>query len=138
MIELYRVTKIFTFEAAHKLEKGYLGKCSKLHGHSYKVEATFEGEELDQYDMLVDFARIKCLANKYVIDKYDHTVLNDSLTVCTFNDRLNPTAEVMAKRFFQSFEDAISVKETRERDVHVTKVRVWETADSFAEYTEER
>ena len=36
-----RVTKRFTFEAAHRLLQNN-GKCEFLHGHSYKVEFTIQ------------------------------------------------------------------------------------------------
>ncbi|MBX9706042.1 MAG: 6-carboxytetrahydropterin synthase, partial [Gammaproteobacteria bacterium] len=29
-----------TFSAAHRLTKGYQGKCKDLHGHDYQVEIT--------------------------------------------------------------------------------------------------
>ena len=38
-----RVTKIFEFEAAHALDC-HDGKCSNIHGHSYKLHVTVVGE----------------------------------------------------------------------------------------------
>src|SRR5438270_11002204 len=40
-----RLTKDFTFEAAQTLPNAPEGhKCRKMHGHSFKVEVTVEGE----------------------------------------------------------------------------------------------
>ena len=38
-----RLTKAFGFEMAHALT-GYDGKCCNIHGHSYKLFVTIEGE----------------------------------------------------------------------------------------------
>lgn len=37
------LTKKFVFEMAHALD-GYDGKCANLHGHSYHLEVTVEGD----------------------------------------------------------------------------------------------
>ena len=125
---MYKVTKYFDFEAAHHLEN-YKGKCSKIHGHSYRVAVTFVGNQLDEVGMLIDFHRIKILATKYITDKYDHTDLNQSMNMVTTWGK-NPTAENMAESFFHSFVDAIAGIETYHRDVRVDNVKVWETKDS--------
>ena len=37
-----RLTKEFSFEAAHALE-GYDGPCREIHGHSYRLFVTVKG-----------------------------------------------------------------------------------------------
>lgn len=37
-----RLTKEFSFEAAHALE-GYDGACREIHGHSYRLFVTVKG-----------------------------------------------------------------------------------------------
>ena len=130
---MYKVTKYFDFEAAHHLEN-YKGKCSNIHGHSYRVAVTFVGNQLDEVGMLIDFHRIKILATKYITNKYDHTDLNQSMNMVTTWGK-NPTAENMAESFFHSFEDAIAGIETYHRDVRVDNVKVWETKDSYATFS---
>lgn len=130
---MYKVTKYFDFEAAHHLEN-YKGKCSNIHGHSYRVAVTFVGNQLDEVGMLIDFHRIKILATKYIMDKYDHTDLNQSMNMVTTWGK-NPTAENMAESFFHSFVDAIAGIETYRRDVRVDNVKVWETKDSYATFS---
>ena len=46
------------FQAAHFL-KEYQGKCEKIHGHTFQVEAVFEVKELDRTGIGIDFAEIK-------------------------------------------------------------------------------
>jgi 6-pyruvoyltetrahydropterin/6-carboxytetrahydropterin synthase len=42
------------FSAAHNL-KNYEGKCEKLHGHNWIVEAAFRYEKVDKNGLAVDF-----------------------------------------------------------------------------------
>lgn len=77
------VTKIFTFDAAHKLTD-YYGKCERLHGHTYKLEVTLEGD-VQSNGMVIDFVVLKRVVKKHVIDKVDHQYLNDVIE--------NPSAE---------------------------------------------
>ena len=52
-----KVSKEFTFDAAHYLTK-YHGKCENLHGHTYRLRVTVEGN-LDEEDMVMDFCELK-------------------------------------------------------------------------------
>lgn len=73
------------FNAAHTL-KNYKGKCSRLHGHTWKVCVWVRGDE-DQIKpdgILWDFTTIKTITGTL-----DHTLLNDVVTG-------NPTAETIA------------------------------------------
>ena len=56
---MYLLEKEVTFEAAHRLGMGYIGKCNNIHGHSWKVKIGVECEYLDMRDMGVDFAELK-------------------------------------------------------------------------------
>ena len=80
-----RITKEFGFEMAHMLD-GYNGRCSNLHGHSYRLFVTVEGE-LCANGAAHDNGRgmeekkrreleeaIKNVVNEEVIDKFDHSV----------------------------------------------------------------
>ena len=49
--EMYRLRIESQFDAAHKLV-GYKGKCSHLHGHSWKVEVFVIGKDLDKTGIL--------------------------------------------------------------------------------------
>ena len=51
-------------------------KCGELHGHTYRVEITIEGDAKD--GMLMDFADLKQVARD-VLARYDHRNWNDFL-----------------------------------------------------------
>ncbi|MDA7563043.1 6-carboxytetrahydropterin synthase QueD [Gammaproteobacteria bacterium] len=70
------IYKDFTFEAAHKLPLvPETHKCSKLHGHSFKVRISVEDELCDQ-GWVIDYADIKSACGP-VIEALDHTFLNE-------------------------------------------------------------
>ena len=51
------------FSAAHYLRE-YQGKCEKVHGHTFQVEAVVEAKKLDAAGIGIDFARIKAALAK--------------------------------------------------------------------------
>ena len=71
-----KLFKEFTFEAAHKLPmvpKDH--KCFNLHGHSFKVKITIEGE-VNEMGWVMDFSIVKKIC-KPIIDELDHKYLNE-------------------------------------------------------------
>ena len=84
------IFKEFTFEAAHKLPNTPEGhKCGRLHGHSFLVRLSVEGEVDPYTGWIIDFADIKA-AFKPFLDQLDHHYLND------IEGLENPTSEVIA------------------------------------------
>ena len=75
---LLRLTKRFTFEMAHALPS-YSGKCHNIHGHSYKLFVTVEGEpslaEGSPNGMVIDFGQIKEIVQQHIIDHFDHALV---------------------------------------------------------------
>ena len=74
-----RITKEFSFEAAHTLT-GYDGACSEIHGHSYRLFVTVAGvPESDQqnpkFGMAMDFGVLKAIVREEVVDRYDHSFM---------------------------------------------------------------
>ena len=74
-----RLTKEFTFEAAHALD-GYDGLCREVHGHSYRLFVTVKGvPEPDprspKYGMVMDFGDLKRLVHGAVVSRLDHAFL---------------------------------------------------------------
>ena len=71
------LTKEYRFEAAHRLPcvpEGH--KCSRLHGHSYKVEVSVAGPVDPATGWLIDFGVIDdAWAELFV--RFDHHNLND-------------------------------------------------------------
>ena len=112
-----------SFAAAHRLES-YQGKCEALHGHNFRVEALFEGEELNKEGMLVDFAVLKGHV-KEVLSALDHTYLNE---IPFFKERAS-SSEYLAVYIYNSL-GAL----TQEGVVTVREVRVWESDTACASY----
>lgn len=88
------VTKEFTFEASHFLTK-YFGKCERLHGHSYRLAVTVEGE-IASNDLVVDFGILKRVVMRHVVDKLDHRHLNDMFE--------NPSVERVCEWIWKTLE----------------------------------
>ena len=119
------VTKHFGFEACHHLPY-YEGACHNIHGHSYKLDVTVGGNIIKDTNnpkcgMIVDFKDLKKIVKESVVDRYDHSNLNDFFE--------NPTAEIMV------VDIAYSIMQKLPKEVYLVSVKLWETEDSYAEYT---
>jgi 6-pyruvoyltetrahydropterin/6-carboxytetrahydropterin synthase len=68
------ISKKFDFEAAHILWN-HPGKCSRLHGHSYKVNIEVTGEVMLETGFVLDFADLKNIVRP-IIERFDHRCLN--------------------------------------------------------------
>jgi 6-pyruvoyltetrahydropterin/6-carboxytetrahydropterin synthase len=119
---MFEISVEDTFAAGHAL-RDYRGKCEKVHGHNYKVQVAVEGGTLDSAGLLVDFVELKRLLHG-VMDRLDHEFLND---VAPF-DAVNPTAENMAKYFYDEIARGLPP------GVRLASVRIWETDTSIATY----
>jgi len=103
------------FDAAHALH-GYPGECRELHGHTWDVEVVVRGSELDAVGIVYDFKTLKADLHS-VLEPLDHHYLND---VSPF-DRMNPTAENLARHIYQELEARVGA------EVAVVEVSVWES-----------
>ncbi|MDQ0679687.1 6-pyruvoyltetrahydropterin/6-carboxytetrahydropterin synthase [Arthrobacter pascens] len=98
LAEIYRE---FTFEAAHRLPNVPDGhKCSRLHGHSYRVEVHVAGAVGDDTGWVQDFGDIKA-AFKPLEDQLDHNYLNEVPGL------ENPTSEILAKWIWTRLANAL-------------------------------
>jgi 6-pyruvoyltetrahydropterin/6-carboxytetrahydropterin synthase len=85
-----KIGQAFTFEAAHRLpHMPPTHRCHRMHGHSYRVELTLEGEVDPATGFVVDFFEIEAVF-KPLLDQLDHHTLNDVPGL------ENPTAENIA------------------------------------------
>lgn len=124
---MYKITASVHFDAAHYL-KDYPGKCAEIHGHRWVVGIQISGEELNEIGILIDFNDIKQYLRE-VTEKLDHRLINE---VQPF-DRINPTAENMARYIYES------VKEKLSKDfpgLKIDFVEVCETPQAKAVYQE--
>ena len=85
------IFKEFTFEAAHRLPNVPAGhKCSRLHGHSYRVVVHVEGPVDEPNGWVRDYAELS-RAMKPLLDVLDHHYLNE------VEGLSNPTSEVISR-----------------------------------------
>ncbi len=133
---MYSVTKRIDFCYGHRL-LDYDGVCSHPHGHNAVVEIEIRTHALDARNMVVDFNDIKKLVKGWIDRELDHKMIlrHDDVLVPVLRDLgepvyvldSNPTAERIARLIFDI---------TREQQLSVARVTVWETPTSWATYTE--
>ncbi len=111
------------FAAAHRLES-YHGKCENLHGHNFKVEAFFEGEQLNDEGMLVDFAILKGHL-KEVLSGLDHRFINE---IPFFKERA-ASSEYIAMYLHDRLQSLL-----KDKGVAVSEIRVWESDNVYAAF----
>ena len=133
------ITKSVKFDAAHVLTN-HNGLCKNLHGHTYRVDVSIRQADNDSSDMVMDFKDVKKICEETVLSKFDHAFIYDETSegeseiaaVVAKNGMratalpFRSTAENLARWIF----DALK---TRSPCIH--SVRVYETADSCAEYS---
>jgi 6-pyruvoyltetrahydropterin/6-carboxytetrahydropterin synthase len=74
---IFEITKAATFDAAHFLPQGpETSPYRRLHGHSFRVEATVCGSVQAPMGWVEDLAELDS-ALKAVADALDHTLLNE-------------------------------------------------------------
>ena len=86
-MKTWRISKRMEIAGCHQLNLPYESKCSNLHGHNWIITVHCKSNELTDYGMIVDFARVK----KEIHGFLDHGYLNELLP------NINPTAENIAE-----------------------------------------
>jgi len=118
---MYEIKVKSDFSSAHNL-RNYSGKCEKLHGHNWIVEASFRYKNLDKAGLAVDF-RIAKKALKEITEELDHAYINE---IESFKST-NPTSENIAHFIYGRLRKKI-------KNVH--SVAVWENENSCAVYSQ--
>ena len=94
-----RISKTFTFEAAHHLPNVHEGhQCARVHGHSYVVDVEVAGPIDPHAGWVIDYGDISA-AWKLAGAHLDHRDLNTILD--------NPTAENLAGMLWLDLEDML-------------------------------
>lgn len=137
------VTRTLEFDAGHRVHN-HESKCATLHGHRYKVEVTAAAPKLDAIGRVIDFSVLKEKVGGWIDLHWDHTTIvwdEDRTTLAMLNGcprakdpwvaPWNPTAENMAEHLLRS----VCPQVLESTGVVVTKVRVWETPNCYAEAT---
>jgi 6-pyruvoyltetrahydropterin/6-carboxytetrahydropterin synthase len=117
----YSVSKDLVFSGAHAIDLPG-GRCETRHGHNWRIRVTVQATELDSLGMVMDFAELKRAARK-ILDVWEHRDLNETAPF----DRLNPTAENIARLVFEGL--GAQLNDSR---LAVRRVEVWETEHSRA------
>lgn len=115
------VTVSTTFAAAHRLPD-HEGKCRRLHGHTYGLEVTVEGDPQETgpaAGMVMDFAELRERVTEMIVKPLDHQMLNDLFDFV-------PTTEAVAAWAFSRLSDS---------GLPVTRVRLAEGPNAFVEVT---
>jgi 6-pyruvoyltetrahydropterin/6-carboxytetrahydropterin synthase len=150
----YRIARQFRVESGHRLSK-HPELCRFPHGHSRVVEVVLAADGLDANDMVCDYKALK-LAVGEILDRFDHAMVlaaDDPLRehFAPFAERVvlieegDPTTEVLARHLFGRLCDALApgreivsasgVSYRLPPGVRVERVRVWESAATWAEYS---
>ncbi len=123
---MFKISVQKKFSASHII-RDYPGECGRLHGHNWNVKVVVKAKELDNFGMAIDFKDLSKIL-KEIVDKLDHYHLND---IPPF-DKIQPTAENIAKFFYDEIKQKISDRKNLEIDF----VEVWETEKYSAIYEE--
>lgn len=122
---------------------GYPGKCNNLHGHSYELHVTVASPDTtDEYlpkpGFIMDFKELKRIVNEIVINKLDHNIvlsqdyiaLHASITTAPniYVWQHEPTAENILVYIKTNLQQMLPA------GVQLVKLKLYETADSYAEW----
>jgi 6-pyruvoyltetrahydropterin/6-carboxytetrahydropterin synthase len=132
------ITRRATFSASHyywndawpeEKNRQVFGKCANRngHGHNYVLEVTVAGEPDAVTGFVVDLKWLKDVMEREVLSAYDHRHLN--LEAPEFA-HVNPTTENLAIAAWNRLEPAVSAA----KGAKLSRVRVYETPEIFAEY----
>ena len=114
-----KISQAFKFEAAHRLPNVPPShRCSRLHGHSYRIEVQLDGPVDAATGFVADFFDLEASFSD-IMQALDHQCLNEVAGL------ENPTAENIAAWIWGRLKRKLA---------HLASVRVYETADCWAEY----
>ena len=125
--------------------------CKGLHGHRYKAEICVEGKLIEEKGaseegMVIDFADIKKVAQKFIQEELDHAFMvwdRDHELLEFFKSSqghkpvivpFTPTAENVAAYIFNELKDKFA--DVFQTGLKLQSVKLWETPSSYALYDE--
>jgi len=142
-----RITKEFSFEAAHALN-GYDGPCRSIHGHSYQLSVTVTGipdtdARSPRRGMIMDFSELKQIMKHEVIDRMDHALILPSDLDIGDLTRLGETfSKVIVVDYQPTSENLLidfadRIRHALPEGVRLHSMKLRETATSYAEWIAE-
>ena len=147
---MIEITKIVEWDMGHRVPK-HKSKCRHPHGHRYRAEVTVTGPLIEasgssSEGMVMDFSDIKSVITTHVHDVLDHGFMvyeGDAIMTrllieeangkeaCDFNIikvSFVPTAENIVQWCYEQ------IKNELPEGVVVSKIRLFETPNSWADY----
>jgi 6-pyruvoyltetrahydropterin/6-carboxytetrahydropterin synthase len=132
------LTRRATFSAAHyywneawtaEENQRVFGKCANRngHGHNYTLEVTVAGEVDPVTGFVVDLKGLRDVIEREVLDAWDHRHLN--LETEDFRHTV-PTTENLAIAAWKRLAPAVEAT----GGARLSRIRIWETPEIFAEY----
>ncbi len=112
------ITKSYTFAASHQLlPQEVFGKCSQLHGHTYKIDVTIGCQRLIN-SMVINFSDLDKIVEP-IIETLDHSHLNNTVST--------PTAERICEYIYNNIVYDMAQINT---SLIVEEVSVWESLNT--------
>ena len=138
-----KIVKTFSFDSAHLLDC-HDGKCQNLHGHTYQLEVEIQGPLITsgaKQGMVMDFSDLKAAVKAQILDPLDHAFIYNQFSdkesqiaqllngwqMKTFAFAGRTTAEMLSQFIFQQLAE--------QAQLPVSRIRLWETPSSYAEYS---
>ena len=118
---MYEIGVVAQFEAAHRLVSDF-GPATRLHGHTYRLEAIVRGERLDDDGALYDIGRLRG-----AVDELAASLHYRDLGEVAGLAGVNTTAEAVARHCWEALAPGL-----RGRGLVSLLVRVWESPQVYA------
>ncbi|MBX0327224.1 6-carboxytetrahydropterin synthase [Oscillochloris sp. ZM17-4] len=123
---MYEIGVSAQFEAAHRLV-GDFGPATRMHGHSYRIEAAVDGPELKPDGTLIDISILQGAVAALVAELH-YRDLGEVPGLAG----INTTAENLAGYCWRQLADAL-----RGRGLRSLTVRIWENPGAYAAFAAE-
>lgn len=127
----------FHWEMGHRIPD-HVGLCKNLHGHSYRMRVTIEGD-VQPSGMIIDFFDVKKLIMP-IVDSLDHAFLCDERDALMHSFLQQHAMKMVLVSFPTTVEnltqymlDALRTPLSRYPHLRKVTVRIRETTSSFAE-----
>lgn len=141
------ITRRLEFDAGHRIP-GHESQCRHLHGHRYAIEVTLSGDIITtegaaEQGMVMDYSRVRQIAEATLIDGWDHAFLvySGDTEVVDFLASLKdhktavldvpPTAENLALIAFRVLDTAY--RDSYGNHLRLERVRIYETPNCWAD-----
>jgi 6-pyruvoyltetrahydropterin/6-carboxytetrahydropterin synthase len=122
---MFTISKAYHWEvkwcSAHQLthlEEGH--KCSRMHGHNYKLVIFLQSQELNKDGFVIDFGKLQVIKD-FIMQNWDHRNLSEIL------HPQYATSEVIAKFLYDKYKPQFP---------QIKAIEIWETDSSCTRYEE--